>query len=260
MTSEPIVLTIAGSDSGGGAGIQADLQAIRDAGCFGVTAVTAITAQNTQGVRRVDPVPVAGVVAQLEALADDLPLAAIKIGMLGTAALTWGVVGWLRDLSVRPPVVLDPVMVATSGDRLLDLDAVRVLREALVPLATLVTPNLPEARWLTEVDSDDPYVLSEALVERGGCAALVTGGDAQTEDVVDLLRLPGGELRCWRRPRLAGGPFHGTGCTLSSAIAARLAHGASLQDAAEEAIDEVRARLQQAWRPGRGASVLGRRG
>lgn len=250
----PVLLTIAGSDSGGGAGLQADLAAFRDHGWIGATVVTSVTAQHTRGVTRVDPVPVDGVVAQLAAVFDDLDVAAVKIGMLGTAAHVDAVAAFLADLPARPPVVLDPVMVSTSGHRLLDADAVAALRDALAPLAAVLTPNLPEAELL--VEAGEAPLLDRIARAWGERAVLVTGGDAAGEEVVDVL-LTGARRRVWRAPRIAGGPFHGTGCTLSSALAARLGTGERLEEAVGGAIAYVRARLADAVAIGGGSRVGG---
>ncbi len=242
MPKRPIVLVIAGSDSGGGAGIQADVQAIRDAGAFPTTAITAVTAQNTRGVTRVDALPPEAVAAQIAAVAQDMKVAAVKVGMLGTAELVEGVADSLDALG-DVPIVVDPVMVATSGDRLLDASAEDALRRLLLPRATVLTPNLPEALRLVGA--------------QGASAVLVTGGDVDTDDVVDVLLRPDLAPRRWIGARVGGGPFHGTGCTLSSAIAARLARGMALADAVGEGIAYVQARLRVAWRPGQGRAVLG---
>ncbi|MGC6494738.1 MAG: bifunctional hydroxymethylpyrimidine kinase/phosphomethylpyrimidine kinase [Myxococcota bacterium] len=247
MPVPPVVMTIAGSDSGGGAGIQADLMAIRDLGGFGVTVVTALTAQNTQGVTHVVPVEIPMVRAQFETICADMRPAAVKIGMLATAALVREVTHCLAALPASVPVVLDPVMVATSGDRLLDHDAVQALGP-LMSRATLVTPNLPE---MAVIQQELP-AWAEALT------LLVTGGDADTAEVVDRLHVDGHETT-WRTPRVAGGPFHGTGCTLSAAIACHLAHGLSLEASVETSIAYVQDRLRTAFSPGQGSQVLGLR-
>lgn len=244
------VLVIAGSDSGGGAGIQADAWAVRDHGVLATTAVTAITAQNTRGVRRVDPLPLPVVRAQIDAVLDDLDVRAIKVGMLGTASLVSLVAEVLRARAGDRPVIVDPVMVATSGDRLLDVAAVDALRDELLPLATLVTPNVPEAAVLA--DGLDPLGWAHRL----GRPVLLTGGDAGGDKVIDVL-VHGDQVERWVLPRIEGGPFHGTGCTLASAVAARLARGEGLIEAVDGAIRYVRARLSRAWRPGGGSAVGG---
>lgn len=249
MRRVQVVLTIAGSDSGGGAGIQADLAAFRDHGWIGATAITSVTAQHTRGVTRVDPVPVEGLRAQLDAVLGDLDVAAIKLGMLGTAAHAACVADVLEALGGRIPVVLDPVMVSTSGHRLLDEDAVAVVRERLWPLATVATPNLPEAALLVGREGT-------AALEALARPVLVTGGDAEGDEVEDVLLAVGGR-RVWRQPRIPGGPFHGTGCTLASALAARLADGDGLEQAVDGAIAYVRRRLEAAVAIGGGAAVGG---
>jgi hydroxymethylpyrimidine/phosphomethylpyrimidine kinase len=236
----PIALTIAGSDSGGGAGIQADLKTFHAFGVFGTSALTAVTAQNTRGVRAVHAVPMAVVRAQIDAVAEDLPPAAVKTGMLATAELVEGVADALRAHRF-PHYVLDPVMVASSGDRLLDAGAEGAVASLLVPLATLVTPNLPEAAILTGrpvADVEDMRRAARALVELGADAALVKGGHLPTEEAVDVL-WDGNLERIWRRPRLETRSTHGTGCTLSAAVTAGLARGAPLGDAVDAALDWV---------------------
>jgi hydroxymethylpyrimidine/phosphomethylpyrimidine kinase len=224
----PIALTIAGSDSGGGAGIQADLKTFHQFGVFGTSVITAVTAQNTRGVSAIHAIPLADVVAQIDALADDLPPAAFKTGMLATARLVTAVADAVRRHGL-PRYVMDPVMVATSGDRLLEPAAERSLRDDLLPLATVVTPNLEEAAILSgmTVESlDDMAAAARRIVELGAAAALVKGGHLRGE-AVDLL-WDGVEQRLWRRPRIETRHTHGTGCTLSAGIAAGLARGDDL--------------------------------
>lgn len=220
----PVALTIAGSDSGGGAGIQADLKTFHQFGVFGTSAVVAVTAQNTRGVRAVHPVPGPVVEAQLAALAEDLPPHAVKSGMLGTADLVARVAAAVTRYGWST-YVLDPVMVSTSGDRLLDHDAELEVRDRLVPLALLVTPNLPEASMLAGFPVDDPDSMERAgraLVERGARAALIKGGHLDRHDLVDVLVSPDGVIR-FPHSRLQTTATHGTGCTLSAAITAGLA-------------------------------------
>lgn len=252
MSTTPVALTIAGSDSGGGAGIQADLKTFQAFGVFGTSALTAVTAQNTLGVRAVHTVPVDVVRAQIEAVAEDLAPAAVKTGMLANAELVEAVAGSLRAHSL-PSYVLDPVMVATSGDRLLDRDAERAVLERLVPLATLVTPNLPEAAVLTgrEVASEaDMLPAARTLVERGAGAALIKGGHLHGDTVTDLL-WDGRDATTWRRARIQGRNTHGTGCALSAAACAVLARGGSVHDAVERALAFVAAAIRAA--PGLGS-------
>ncbi|HEU0300439.1 MAG TPA: bifunctional hydroxymethylpyrimidine kinase/phosphomethylpyrimidine kinase [Longimicrobium sp.] len=250
--SLPIALTIAGSDSGGGAGIQADLKTFHAFGCFGTSAVTAITVQNTRGVTGVHAIPVETVRAQIAAVATDLPPAACKTGMLATAELARAVAESIREHRL-PNYVLDPVMVATSGDRLLDADAERTIVDELLPLAACVTPNLDEAAVLAGFAVDDAASMrraAQALVERGARAALLKGGHLRGTELVDVL-FDGEEWHEWRRPRLQTRNTHGTGCTLSAAIAAGLAHGHPLRQAVEEALDYVQRAMAAA--PGLGS-------
>jgi hydroxymethylpyrimidine/phosphomethylpyrimidine kinase len=239
-TPIPVALTIAGSDSGGGAGIQADLKTFHAFGAFGTSAVTAITVQDTLGVHGVHAVPVDIVRRQIEVVARDLHPAAVKTGMLATRTLVDAVADAIGALDLGP-YVLDPVMVATSGDRLLDLDAQAAITGRLLPLATLVTPNLDEARLLGERDirsEDDMRAVGELLVEQGATAALVKGGHLEADEVVDVL-VDGEGSRTWRRPKLDTRNTHGTGCTLSAAIAAGLAHGRPLRQAVDDALEFV---------------------
>ena len=248
----PIALTIAGSDSGGGAGIQADLKTFHAFGCFGTSAVTAITVQNTRGVTGVHPVPIETVRAQVRAVAEDLPPAACKSGMLATPELVRAVAASIREHAL-PHYVLDPVMVATSGDRLLAETAERTILDELVPLAALVTPNLDEAAILVGrpiADADGMRRAAEELVARGAKAALLKGGHLPGEELVDVL-FDGREWHEWRRPKLHTRSTHGTGCTLSAGVAAGLAHGRPLWQAVEDALEFVQRAMKAA--PGFGA-------
>ncbi|HEY1953431.1 MAG TPA: bifunctional hydroxymethylpyrimidine kinase/phosphomethylpyrimidine kinase [Gemmatimonadaceae bacterium] len=235
-----IALTIAGSDSGGGAGIQADLKTFQRFGVFGTTAITAVTAQNTRGVDAWEPVSTALVRAQIDAVISDLPPAAAKSGMLANAAIAMTVAGAIRDNSLRN-YVLDPVMVATSGDVLLEQDAIAAIRRELLPLATLVTPNLEEAGILTDRTLEDEDAMVEAaeilVNEMGAQAALIKGGHLPGDRVIDILY--DGDVRVFRSRRLETANTHGTGCTLSAAIAAQLANGESLHAAVRRSIDYV---------------------
>lgn len=239
--SRPIALTVAGSDSGGGAGIQADLKTFHQLGVFGTSVLTAVTAQNTRGVQAVHAIPLDVVRAQLDSVASDLPPAAVKTGMLATADLVRAVVDGIRRHGL-PNYVMDPVMVATSGDRLLDADAEASLAEELLPLTALVTPNLHEAGILVgrEVRTEeDMRAAARALVERGAGAALVKGGHLPDgAEAVDVL-WDGSEERVWRRPRVDTVHTHGTGCTLSAAVTAGLARGRPLADAVDRALGFV---------------------
>jgi hydroxymethylpyrimidine/phosphomethylpyrimidine kinase len=235
-----IALTIAGSDSGGGAGIQADLKTFQQFGVFGTSVIVAITAQNTRGVRAVEVVPEAMVSAQLTALAEDLPPAALKTGMLAEAALVRRVARTIRE-NEWAPLVVDPVIVSTSGTRLLTTEAEEVLREDLLPLAVLVTPNLDEAAILTGRVVHDVATMERAgatLLRFGAGAALIKGGHLAGETVTDVLVSPGG-VRHFTRPRIETKSLHGTGGTLSAANTAGLALGRPLETAVEQGLDFV---------------------
>lgn len=236
-----IALTIAGSDSGGGAGIQADLKTFQRFDVFGTSAITAVTAQNTRGVSRWEAISPELVRAQIDAVAEDLAPAAFKTGMLANAAVASAVAQAIRDHALRN-YVLDPVMVATSGDVLLERDAIEVIRRELVPLAALITPNLHEAEILTgeEIADEDAMArAAEILVkDMGAQAALIKGGHLDSgERVVDILY--DGNVRAFRARRLDTTSTHGTGCTLSAAITAQLARGESLHAAVRRSIDYV---------------------
>jgi hydroxymethylpyrimidine/phosphomethylpyrimidine kinase len=225
----PACLSIAGSDSGGGAGIQADLKAFARCRVHGMTAITALTAQNTVGVQSVAPVAPEMIVAQVEAVASDIGVDAVKVGMLADEATIDAVVEAL-GLVGDAPVVVDPVMVAQSGATLLDPNAKAALIERILPLATVVTPNLPEARALSGLAGGATQEeLGSAILALGPSAAVVTGG--HSEDGADVLTDAGGSLRI-EGPRYPGGASHGSGCTHSSALAAFLARGEELADAA----------------------------
>ena len=227
------LLSIAGSDSGGGAGIQADLKTFSALGCYGMTALAALTAQNTRGVTAIHPVPPAFLKAQLQAVLDDIGTDAVKIGMLHSPEMV-EVVAWAIDQYQLTKVVLDPVMVATSGDRLMAQETVQVLVDQLFPRATVVTPNLDEAALLLRRSVEDQAALSPAVVvllALGAQAVLVKGGHLPGSAVVDVLGLAGGDLHWWESRRVATHNGHGTGCTLSSAIAVYLAQGHALPDA-----------------------------
>jgi hydroxymethylpyrimidine/phosphomethylpyrimidine kinase len=248
----PVALTIAGSDSGGGAGIQADLKTFHAFGVFGCSAITAVTAQNTLGVTAVHAVPEEMVREQIRAVASDIPPDAVKTGMLATVSLVETVADAIEKHRL-PNYVLDPVMISTSGDRLLDRAAEDTIRRKLVPLATVVTPNLHEARVLTGLTVEAPGDLADAaraILDLGARAALVKGGHLVGEEAVDLLLTPDGE-HVWSRPRISTRGGHGTGCTLSAALAAGLAAGRPLEEAASAAVDFVARALADP--PGLGA-------
>ena len=251
----PVVLSIAGSDSGGGAGIQADLKAFARAGVHGATAVTAITVQNTVAVSDVHPVPPETVVAQVRAVAGDLGVDAVKIGMLGDAATIRAVATALDELPAGTPVVLDPVMVAESGARLLAEDAEDALRTELVPRATVITPNVPEARALTGLG---PETAAEELVRAlhalGPAIALLTGG--HRDEVTDLV-FDGTTITPIPGERHPDGAAHGSGCTHSSTLAARLALGDDVLDAARAAKEAASAAVRDGLRElGQGAGPV----
>src|SRR5215210_2397692 len=228
----PAVLSIAGSDSGGGAGIQADLKAFARCGVHGMTAITAVTAQSTVGVEAIHPVPPEMIVAQVRAVAEDIGVDAVKIGMLGSAETVHAVREALGLLEPGTPIVIDPVMVAESGAVLLDDPARAALVDQLLPLATVITPNLPEARVLAERPAEDGEALARALHALGPRAVVVTGG--HRDEVVDLF-FDGETLEELSGPRHADGAAHGSGCTHSSALAAHLALGHAPLEAARAA-------------------------
>lgn len=248
----PIALTIAGSDSGGGAGIQADLKTFHAFRVWGTSVVTAITAQNTRGVSAVHVVPLQDVRAQLDAVVSDLRPAAFKTGMLATAELVVTVAQEIRRHALDR-FVLDPVMVATSGDRLLAEDAIEALKTDLLPLSHVVTPNVREAEILADVpvrSVDDMRVAAERIRQLGARAVLVKGGHLEGDDAVDLLVDANGE-RTWSRRRIDTRDTHGTGCTLSAAITACLARGDELVDAVDHAVRFVAKAITMA--PGLGS-------
>jgi hydroxymethylpyrimidine/phosphomethylpyrimidine kinase len=259
----PRLLTIAGSDSGGGAGIQADLKTFAAHGAYGMSAVTALTAQNTREVRAVLAVPPEMVAAQIDAVLDDIGADGIKIGMLANAGIVRAVAGRLRAhlQGKAVPVVLDPVMVAKSGDALLADDAddaINALLAELLPLCTVVTPNVPELARMTgrRIGTEEERRLAAlALMDRGGFAVLAKGGHAEGGEVVDLL-LQGGRVDRFAGERLDARSSHGTGCTLSSALAARLAAGDPLPRAVEGAIAWLRGALAAAYPLGSGTGPV----
>ena len=259
MTSDATigrVLIIAGSDSSGGAGIQADIKACAAFGAYSMTAITAITAQNTVGVHRVDLVDPDMVTAQIKACVDDIGVDVIKIGMLGSEAIIRAVHDAIEPLDAL--VVLDPVMVATSGDRLLEEGAVTLMKELMVPISDLVTPNVPEAEilaGLTITDTDEMSRAGEALVEMGAYAALMKGGHLDMKSIVDILISDDG-ASVMTGPRLYSRHTHGTGCTLASATAAALALGANMEEAVSSARDYVFEAIRTAPKLGQGNGPL----
>lgn len=254
-----IALTIAGSDSSGGAGIAADLKTFSALGVYGACAITALTAQNTSGVKAVHEVPADFITAQIDAVFSDLDVGAVKIGMLGNAAAALAVARALGRW--RPPhVVLDPVLAATSGERLMHAEALGALRE-LIRRVDLITPNLIEAATLLEApvatDEEQMRLQGETLLALGAGAVLMKGGHGHGPESVDILVGPSGTLRL-AAPRIATRNTHGTGCTLSSAIAAGLAKGDGLGDAVRAAKDYVTAAIAAAdqLKVGKGSGPL----
>lgn len=239
-------LTIAGSDSGGGAGIQADLKTFAALGVYGTSAITALTAQNTVAVTGVHLAPPEFVAAQIEAVVGDLGCDAVKTGMLATADIVAAVVAAIERHGL-PNVVVDPVMVAKSGDHLLAEEAVDAVRRALLPVARVVTPNIPEAEVLTgrTIRSlDDAVQAAHALRDLGARAAVVKGGHLDRDDIVDVLVGEDGQVIQIVGPRVAGVHTHGTGCTFAAAIAARLALGDDLEAAVRAAQTFVAAAMR----------------
>lgn len=246
------VLVVAGSDSGGGAGIQADIKAITACGAFAATAVTALTAQNTLGVQGVLPVPAAFVRQQIDAVLDDIGADVVKIGMLGENATIEAVCAALAERGRGIPVVLDPVMVAKGGHPLLAGAALISLRRRLLPMASVLTPNLPEAEALTGQVIRSPADMQRAvaaLLSLGVPAVLLKGGHLESDTVTDLLATRDG-IETFASPRIVTPHTHGTGCTLASAAAAGLAQGLTLRQAVVRARGYVRAAMQSA--PGLG--------
>ena len=250
------VLIIAGSDSGGGAGIQADIKAVTMLGGHAMTAVTAITAQNTLGVDAVHPIPAEMILAQIDAVVSDIGVDAVKIGMIGSAFAADQVaqrLAALKEAQPELPIVFDPVMVATSGSALAD-DATAAAFGKLMAIATIATPNLPELRRLTS--EEDPVAAALHLVGEHGCAVLVKGGHDEGEVVADAL-IETDNMTSWQGQRIDTTSTHGTGCTLASAIATFLAGGDSLTSAVDRARSFVRVALHAAPGLGQGAGPVG---
>lgn len=248
------VLIIAGSDSGGGAGIQADIKTVTALGGFAMTAITALTAQNTIGVHGVFPVEPDFIRQQIDVVVSDLGVDAVKTGMLHSTPVIECVADALERLPGDVPVVVDPVMVAKGGSALLEQDAVAALRERLIPLATVITPNLPEAGVLLGEETPSLEKLEEAaerLRKLGPQAALLKGGHLEGDVLIDILKLGEDDLRTWSSNRIDTVHTHGTGCTLASAIATGLAQGVSIVDAVDRARIYVRQAIATA--PGFGA-------
>ena len=256
MTSTARILIIAGSDSGGGAGIQADIKTVTMLGGHAMTAITAITAQNTTGVSGVHPVPTEMILAQIEAVIDDIGVDAVKIGMVGGAFAAEQIAARLERLKAEQPelpIVFDPVMAATSGSPLAD-DATVAAFGRLMDVATLTTPNLPELKRLTS--EEDPVSAALHLVGQHGCAVLIKGGHEEGEALADAL-IETDNMTSWQGQRIDTTSTHGTGCTLASAIAFFLAGGSSLADAVARSREFVRVALHDAPNLGQGAGPIG---
>lgn len=255
MTS--IALTIAGSDSGGGAGIQADIKTFSALGVYAASVITAITAQNTRGVTAVEDISVATIIAQMDAVFSDLAVNAVKIGMVSRIETIAAIAERLRRQS--QPVVLDPVMVATSGDRLLHEDAIETLRRELLPLAAIITPNLPEAALLTGTPMAEALAdinrQAEAILKAGAKAVLIKGGHGDGPESTDYL-FADGTMLALAAPRVDTKNDHGTGCTLAAAITAHIARGCELR----EAVGLSKEYLNGALEAGRGLAVGSGRG
>ena len=259
-STPPRALTIAGSDSGGGAGIQADLKTFAALGCFGMTAITAITVQNTLGVSGVHAIPPEIVGAQIDAVASDLGVDATKTGMLGSPEIVHAVAAAL-DRCGLTQLVVDPVMIATSGATLSSHDTARAMVRELFPRARLVTPNLIEASWLLgrEIRAEDEMdTAAEALLQLGCQAVLLKGGHLDQPILSDLLLCADGTREVIRHPRIATRNLHGTGCTLAAAVTAHLARGLSLTEAVRGGIDYVTQAIAAGaqWSLGRGNGPL----
>lgn len=252
----PRVLVIAGSDSSGGAGIQADIKTITALGGYATTAITALTAQNTKGVREVLPVAPVFIEAQMTAVLEDIGADAIKTGMLATKGVVLAVAANIPD---NLPLVVDPVMVATSGEGLLERGAISALKEKLIPKATILTPNIPEAEILTgqKIETEeDMKAAGEALIGAGAKAVLIKGGHQDGDEILDLLVTSKGAFE-FRHKRIKSTNTHGTGCTLASAIALGLASGLDIKKAVEMGIDYVLQAIANAPDFGAGNGPLG---
>lgn len=252
--SKPVALTIAGSDSGGGAGIQADVKSMEANGVFATSAIAAVTAQNTETITQARDLPPSLVAAQIDAVADDMTVEAVKTGMLSSPEII-EVVADRLDAHEMDPIVVDPVMISKSGYKLLQDDAIDTLLDELLPLATVITPNVHEASHLTGVEIasvDDLQTAAERLFEKGPDAVLVKGGHlSDTEEATDVLVLPN-TVRTFSAPRIETRHTHGTGCTYASAIAANLAKGHELYTAVDRAKRYVTRAIQNALPLGQG--------
>lgn len=241
-TTYPRILIIAGSDSGGGAGIQADIKTCAAFGVYSATAITAVTAQNTLGVQAVEALSPAMVTAQIKSVLTDIGADVVKIGMLANREIIDAVADALEEHAPDISIVLDPVMVATSGDKLLDDDAIEALKTRLIPMAEVITPNVPEAAALTGLPCEDLEQLQAAgyaLLEMGAFSALMKGGHLDTGAMMHDLLVTEDSTSYMSGPKIHSRHTHGTGCTLASAVACGLAMGQSLEDAAQAAKDFV---------------------
>jgi len=252
------ILTIAGSDSGGGAGIQADIRSITMLGGHALTAITSLTAQNTQGVSAIDVVSPQMVIAQIDAVVTDIGVSAIKIGMIGSGEVAVAVADYLEKIP-NIPVVLDPVMVATSGSALADEKTIQAF-DRLMYRADLITPNIPELEVLTKQDcSSDASLIAAAqqLARHYDCPILAKGGHGEGEILTDRLVMPDGEVISWQDSRIPTQNTHGTGCSLSSAIATSLGQGLPLKEAITRARQYIRTALEKAPSLGKGHGPIG---
>jgi hydroxymethylpyrimidine/phosphomethylpyrimidine kinase len=250
-------LTIAGSDSGAGAGIQADLKTFAAHGVYGTTAITAVTAQNTVGVSCFDALSADLVTAQIEAIASDIGVHAAKTGMLANAAIVEAVAAAVEDLEI-PLLVVDPVMIAKSGDRLVDDEAIGAMRSELMRRAFVVTPNIPEAETLAglRIASDtDRQEAARRIAKLGASAVIIKGGHFPSTDILDLL-YDGRRFHEFRAPRLTGRHMHGTGCTFAAAITSHLALGRTLQEAVPLAQEYVAGGIRHGLEIGKGHAPL----
>jgi len=253
----PIALTIAGSDSGGGAGIQADLKTFAALGVYGTSAITAITAQNTIGVTAVQALSADLVTAQIEAVAGDMKLDAVKTGMLANSSIVEAVAAAISALDL-PSVVVDPVMIAKSGDRLFDAEALAALRSELLPRARVVTPNVPEAEVIADMritSLDEAREAARRIHKLGPASVVVKGGHLPGDEAIDLL-FDGRTFSEYRTPRIETRNTHGTGCTFASAIAAHLALGHNLPDAVGKAKEYVTGAIRNGLAIGQGHGPL----
>lgn len=238
-------LTIAGSDSGGGAGIQADLKTFQELGAYGMSAITAVTAQNTLGVHGVYPVSIEGIVQQIDAIGEDLGTDALKTGMLFSSEVIEAVSERIHHYGWEN-IVVDPVMIAKGGAKLLQDEAIRALKEKLLPLTSVITPNIPEAEVLTEMkisSLDDRRKAAKQLMGMGAKAVVIKGGHADDKEVIDLF-FDGTTCEELMSPRIETLHTHGTGCTFSAAITAQLANGMSMRDAVLTAKEFIRAAIE----------------